>query len=61
MQGGGKGSARLEWLRALGEGADGRRSNLRLHAQLFAGYGDSLIDYNFERRVFMLGLSLLDF
>lgn len=61
LQGGGKGSARLEWLRALGEGADGRRSNLRLHAQLFSGYGDSLVDYNFERRVFMLGLSLLDF
>lgn len=61
LQAGGKGSARLEWLRALGEGADGRRSNLRLHAQLFSGYGDSLVDYNFERRVFLLGLSLLDF
>lgn len=61
LRSGGKGSARLEWLRTLGEGPDGRSSNLRLHAQLFSGYGDSLVDYNVERRVFMLGISLLDF
>lgn len=56
-----KGSTRLDWLRTLGEGAPGGKSNLRLHAQLFHGYGDSLIDYNRRRTVFSLGLSLLDF
>jgi phospholipase A1 len=54
----GHGSIRLEWLKALGDPA---RSNLRLHAQLFHGYGDTLIDYNARRTVFMLGLSLVDF
>lgn len=56
-----KGSTRLEWLRTLGEGVPGGKSNLRLHAQLFHGYGDSLVDYNRRRTVFSLGLSLLDF
>ncbi len=56
-----RGSTRLEWLRTLGEGAPGGKSNLRLHAQLFHGYGDSLVDYNRRRTVFSLGLSLLDF
>ncbi len=54
----GKGSVRLEWLKAIG---DPVRSNLRLHAQLFHGYGDTLIDYNRKRTVFSLGLSLVDF
>jgi len=57
----GRGSARFEWLRSLGQGSNGSPSNLRLHAQFFTGYGDSLIDYNFRRNVFSLGLSLLDF
>lgn len=57
----GRGSARIEWLRTLGKGNNGAPSNLRLHAQFFTGYGDSLIDYNFRRNVFSLGLSLLDF
>ncbi|MNJ80263.1 phospholipase A [compost metagenome] len=52
---------RLEWLRTLGEGLGGASSNLRLHTQLFSGYGDSLIDYNRKRTVFSVGLSLLDF
>ncbi|HEY0202164.1 MAG TPA: phospholipase A [Burkholderiaceae bacterium] len=55
-----RGSARLEWLRALGKATD-ERSGLRLHLQLFTGYGDSLIDYNKSRTVFSVGLSLLDF
>ena len=54
----GKGSARLEWFKALGDPAT---SNLRLHAQLFHGYGDTLVDYNRKRTVFSLGLSLIDF
>ncbi len=55
-----KGSLRLEWLRALDNG-DGHKSALRLHTQLFTGYGDSLIDYNRRRTVFSVGLSLVDF
>ncbi|MEG0202341.1 MAG: phospholipase A, partial [Comamonas sp.] len=57
----GKGSGRVEWLRTLGEGWNGGKSNLRLHVQLFSGYGDSLIDYNNKRTTFSVGLSLLDF
>lgn len=57
----GRGSGRIEWLRTLGEGFNGGKSNLRLHVQLFSGYGDSLVDYNFKRTVLSVGLSLLDF
>lgn len=52
------GSIRLEWLRALGNG--GQASGLRLHTQLFSGYGDSLVDYNRQRTVLSIGLSLVD-
>lgn len=56
-----RGSVRLEWLRKLGErGLPGTKSELRLHTQLFSGYGDSLIDYNRHRTVLSLGLSLVD-
>lgn len=55
------GSYRLEWLRTLGDGnREGKPSGLRLHVQLFNGYGDSLVDYNRGRTVFSLGLSLVD-
>ncbi len=54
----GKGSVRLEWFKAIGDPA---KSNLRLHTQLFHGYGDTLIDYNRKRTVFSVGLSLVDF
>ncbi len=54
----GRGSIRLEWLKALGDPA---RSNLRLHTQLFHGYGDTLADYNRKRTVLSIGLSLVDF
>ena len=53
------GSVRLEWLRTLGGRED--TSGLRLHTQLFTGYGDSLIDYNRRRTVLSVGLSLVDF
>lgn len=56
-----RGSVRLEWLRTLGDYRLGQKSNLRLHTQLFSGYGDSLIDYNRRRTVFSVGFSLLDF
>jgi phospholipase A1 len=55
------GSWRLEWLQTLGQ--DGRERNasgLRLHIQLFGGYGDSLVDYNRWRNVLSVGLSLVD-
>ncbi len=59
----GKGSARLEWSHALGPQGEGGwlRSGLRLHTQIFHGYGDSLIDYNVRKTVFSVGLSLMDF
>ena len=56
-----RGSVRLEWLQTLGTGFLGSKSNLRLHTQLFSGYGDSMIDYNRKRTVFSVGLSLVDF
>ena len=48
-------------MHTLGEGWLGGKSNLRLHASLFSGYGDSLIDFNQRRTVFSIGLSLIDF
>lgn len=55
---GGKGAVRLEWLKAIG---DPVKSNLRFQAQLFYGYGDTLVDYNRKRTVFNVGLALVDF
>ncbi|MBF6632216.1 MAG: phospholipase A [Comamonas sp.] len=57
----GYGSGRLEWMRTIGKGWNGGASNLRLHVQLFSGYGESLIDYNRKRNSLSVGLSLLDF
>ena len=55
------GSLRLEWLRKLGDSrVPGSRSGLRLHTQLFSGYGDSLVDFNRRRTVLSVGLSLVD-
>jgi phospholipase A1 len=55
------GSYRLEWLRTLGgQNPNGAGSGLRLHVQLFNGYGDSLVDYNRGRTVLSIGLSLVD-
>ncbi|MDR2127991.1 MAG: phospholipase A [Burkholderiaceae bacterium] len=56
-----RGSGRIEWTHALGEGYGNTFSGLRLYTWLFHGYGDSLLDYNFRRTVFGLGLSLVDF
>lgn len=55
------GSFRLEWMRALSNGNHGRYdSGLRLHTEIFSGYGDSLLDYNHHRTVLSIGLSLVD-
>jgi len=57
----GRGSARLEWFKTLGNGSSEKDlSGLRLHTQLFTGYGDTLIDYNRKRTVLSVGLSLVD-
>ena len=56
-----RGSGRLEWMQTLGKGFGGGKSNLRLHTQLFSGYGDSMIDYNRKRTVLSVGVSLVDF
>ena len=56
-----RGSGRIEWTHTLGDGLGNRFSGLRLYTALFHGYGDSLLDYNFKRTVFSIGLSLVDF
>jgi phospholipase A1/A2 len=57
----GRGALRLEWLRTLGDaGQPFGKSGLRLHTQLFSGYGDSLVDYNRRRTLLSVGLSLVD-
>lgn len=61
LQGNGTGSVRLGWFYKLGNSASsGERSALRLHTELFSGYGDSLLDYNRKRNVLSVGLTLLD-
>jgi phospholipase A1 len=56
----GHGSVRLEWFRTLADTGWGVPSGLRLHTQLFTGYGDTLIDYNKRRTVFSVGFSLVE-
>jgi phospholipase A1/A2 len=60
LRSGSKGSARLEWFRTLADPGVGLPSGLRLHTQLFSGYGETLIDYNRNRTVFSIGLSLVE-
>jgi phospholipase A1 len=50
------GSWRVEWLSPLDRSSPG----LRLHVQLFSGYGDALVDYNRRRTLLSVGLSLVD-
>ena len=56
----GRGSIRLEWFRSLIDKDTGLPGGLQLHTQLFAGYGDSLLDYNRRRVMLSVGLSLVD-
>ena len=52
---------RLGWLRKIGSSsANGERSSLRFHTELFSGYGDTITDYNHRRTVLSVGLTLLD-
>lgn len=61
LRGTDRGSARLEWYKTLGQGGHHQDpGGLRLHTQLFTGYGDSLVDYNRKRTVLSVGLSLVD-
>lgn len=60
LRSGSKGSVRLEWFRTLADPGVGLPSGLRLHTQLFSGYGETLIDYNRNRTVFSIGLSLVE-
>lgn len=53
------GSVRAHWWRRIGTSSN-ERARLRLHTELFSGYGDSLIDYNHRRTVLNFGLTLLD-
>ncbi len=56
-----RGSWRLDWFVPVATAeAPGRFGRLRLHTQLFSGYGDSLLDYNVRRTVLAVGLSLVD-
>ncbi|WP_051237246.1 phospholipase A [Ottowia thiooxydans] len=56
-----RGSGKLEWTRSLGDGLGNSFSGLKLYTSVFHGYGDTLLDYNFKRTVFNIGLSLSDF
>jgi phospholipase A1/A2 len=51
---------RLEWFRTLADTGIGVPNGLRLHTQLFSGYGDTLLDYNFRRTVLSVGFSLVE-
>jgi phospholipase A1 len=55
-----KGSVRLEWMRKIESQTPSPLGSLRVHAQVFSGYGDSLLDFNRRRTVFAVGLSLVD-
>lgn len=60
LRGAGKGSARLEWMKKIESQSPSTLGSLRLHLQLFTGYGDSLLDFNRRRTVLGVGLSLVD-
>jgi len=61
LQANANGSIRIGWLHKVGtSSASGERSGLRFHTEVFSGYGDSLLDYNRQRTVLSVGLTLLD-
>ena len=60
LQANANGSVRLAWLYKVASTNAENRNGLRLHTELFSGYGDSLLDYNRRRNVLSVGLTLLD-
>jgi phospholipase A1 len=54
----GRGSVRLDWSYPV---FAARADGLRWYAQLFSGYGDSLIDYNLRQTSLGLGLTIFKF
>lgn len=50
------GSWRLEWFTELNK----KNPGLRLHVQVFNGWGDAITDYNFRRTMVGVGVSLVD-
>jgi len=54
----GRGSVQLDWTYPLSQ----RQSDgVRGYVQLFQGYGESILDYNFRQTSLGLGLSLIKF
>lgn len=51
------GSVKFDWYKTL---SDANTSALKLHVQLFSGYGESLIDYNRAHTTLGVGLSLVE-
>jgi phospholipase A1/A2 len=60
LRGFGKGSVRLEWMKKIESRTPSPLGTLRLHVNLFNGYGDTLLDFNRRRTVLGIGLSLVD-
>ena len=61
LQSSDSGSLRFAWFKKIGSATENaNRSSLRWHTELFTGYGDSLMDYNRQRTVLSVGLTLLD-
>ena len=62
LRAGGKGAIQIDWYKQPSNTAQqlGTAAGMRYHVQLFSGYGDSLIDYNFKRTALRVGVSLVD-
>ena len=54
------GSLRADWMLPIDTFVSSSFGSMRLHTQLFTGYGDSLVDFNRKRTVLTLGVSLVD-
>lgn len=54
----GKGSVLLDWTYPL---VHGKTDGVRAYVQLFHGYGETILDYNFRQTTLGLGVSLMKF